>query len=147
MLLICIRVALAAVLVCWWCIVLYCSAPYMPAPLIAGNSRGFTDVSRGAWPALGDEGGVVVVVVVVLESVVAGLDNAEAGTMPNRSLGLGGCTSKFSLRTISASWPLRSMMYLKNSYVDQQIAVAGIEYNTLGNIPLKKPLTPAVSRI
>lgn len=119
----------------------------MPAPLIAGNSRGFTDVSRGAWPALGDEGGVVVVVVVVLESVVAGLDNAEAGTMPNRSLGLGGCTSKFSLRTISASWPLRSMMYLKNSYVDQQIAVAGIEYNTLGNIPLKKPLTPAVSRI
>lgn len=129
MLLICdmVVVALAVVLGCW-CIVLYCNAPYMPAPLIAGNSRGFTDVSRGA---------------------AAAADGEAAGTMPKTSFGLGGnmVVVVDSRRRINASWPRRSMMYLKNSYVDQQMAVAGIEYNTLGSMPRKKPLTPAVSRI
>uniref|UniRef100_A0A182M0P4 Uncharacterized protein n=1 Tax=Anopheles culicifacies TaxID=139723 RepID=A0A182M0P4_9DIPT len=38
----------------------------------------------------------------------------------------------------------RDRMYLKNSYVDQQIAVAGIWYRTRACIPLKKPITPAL---
>lgn len=33
---------------------------------------------------------------------------------------------------------------MKNSYVDQQIAVAGIEYNTLACNPLKNPNGPAI---
>lgn len=99
----------------------------MPAPLIAGNSRGFTEVSRG----VAEDGAV---------------DEAAptAGTIPNTSM----VGVMVSIRLLlSASWPRVSMMYLKNSYVDQQIAVAGIEYNTLGNIPLKNPRTPAVSWI
>uniref|UniRef100_A0A2M4CBA8 Putative secreted protein n=1 Tax=Anopheles marajoara TaxID=58244 RepID=A0A2M4CBA8_9DIPT len=39
----------------------------------------------------------------------------------------------------------RERMYLKNSYVDQQMAVAGIWYRTRACIPLKKPIGPAVA--
>uniref|UniRef100_A0A2M4DJ95 Putative secreted protein n=1 Tax=Anopheles darlingi TaxID=43151 RepID=A0A2M4DJ95_ANODA len=39
----------------------------------------------------------------------------------------------------------RDRMYLKNSYVDQQMAVAGIWYRTRACIPLKKPIGPAVA--
>lgn len=113
---------------------LYCNAPYIPAPLIAGNSRPEAAV-------LAADG------VVTME-----VDAPTAGTMPKTSFGLGGkAVDSLSrsplLLTINASCPRRSMMYLKNSYVDQQMAVAGIEYNTLGSIPLKKPVSPAVSLI
>lgn len=125
-------VALAATGLVCWCIVLYCSAPYMPAPLIAGNELP-AFVSSGA----AEEG--------TPADAETGRPPA-AGTIAKTSFGLGGSEVSLLL-TIIASWPRRSMMYLKNSYVDQQMAVAGMEYNTRGNIPLKKPLSPAVSLI
>lgn len=44
---------------------------------------------------------------------------------------------------IGLIFSVRFSMYLKNSYVDQQTAVAGMWYNTRALRPLKKPFMPA----
>lgn len=45
--------------------------------------------------------------------------------------------------TLGFTFSVRFRRYLKNSYVDQQTAVAGIWYSTRACSPLKKPRMPA----
>lgn len=107
-------------------------APYRPAPEIAGNSLVLPDEDdHVSADKDGGDGG--------------GCDDDGDGDAGIVVVSVGGCASSActsNVTPIALITTCEDNRYLKNSYVDQQIAVDGIWYKTRALMPLKYPNGP-----